>query len=102
MKQEQEKPIGPTAGPLGIPPPPSFHPINWDAYGRGQREYPVSFGTGDAPNAMPSPCPPWNYIWALCQGTCIKIQLRVLNTKTEAALQCCSTLTLFLLHNIFL
>jgi len=38
MKQEQEKPIGPTAGPLGIPPPPSFHPINWDAYGRGHRE----------------------------------------------------------------
>lgn len=85
--RRRKNPLGHCQLPLALGRP-SFHPINWDAWSvKGMPEsgeYPAPFGThGDARsrNAMPSQCPPRNYIWALCQGTCIKIQLRVLNAK---------------------
>lgn len=76
MKEEQEKPIGLLPTPAGVRGGVeilrniefTLHPL-----GPHARRMP--------PNAMASPSPLRNYIWALGQGTCIKIQLRVLNTK---------------------
>lgn len=65
--EEQEKPIG-------LPLAYGLEPMNWE-FVDGNDWHPLGVGRARLDNVAAE------LYWALCQGTCIKIQLRATNRK---------------------